>query len=652
MIGLALGLALQIGAAPYAAMPGVDSVPPDPVADSLRAAESRFMIAWRREWMLSSRRRASYLRLASLHCHHDGSWQSGAPNLIRSAQSSRSFCPIWFALDDSLTNDEGDGIDGSLTPESRQKMRAERERLLGQFQQAVSRNPSNPWLVGQLVRLAVDQDWMPVARAAARDCSAARAWCLLLDGYANHAAGRIAAADSAFQRAAAAMNPAERCGWTSIAMVLDARARGAYERLDCAQRDSVNASFWWLADPLYIEPGNARRAEHYARKVLVALHAGLTHDERWDWRPRYGGDALATMIIRYGWPSSLYWAGFREDGGHFEWLGFRDSAVNVAPEYALPRFSTTPPWRAVLDPSTLTTADWSGFAPRQGYGAIEWENDAWPVEHSRRASGPVLDLPEQMVMFRRDNDALLAIAFDLPQRFFRPGTSTQYDAAIIAARDPSDRWVPSRTSIVIDGRGTTVLMSPLAARAQIISAELAPADGATGLAARVRRAVQPPPPLSVLPAGETAISAPLFFRPDTDGDPPTTAAAAITRMLGSLTITEPRVGVYWETYGIAPGDTVDVAIRIGNREHRGFLRRLGATLGVVDAESGGIGIRWREPRIGRRDGLTWAGDIPIQARSLVFDVSRLRPGRYTVEVSVARAGATPVVSEREIVIAR
>jgi hypothetical protein len=652
MIGLALGLALQIGAAPYAAMPGVDSVPSDAIADSLRSAESRFMSAWRREWMLSSRRRASYQRLASLHCHHDGSWESGAPNLIRSARSSRSFCPIWYALDDSLTNDEADGIDGSLMPESRRKMRAERERLIAGFQQAVAQNPANPWLVGQLVRLAVDQDWMPVAREAASRCAAAKPWCLLLDGYANYSAGRIAPADSAFQRATAAMEPTERCKWTSIALLLEQRARAAYERLGCTQRDSIDASFWWLADPLYIEPGNARRAEHYARKVLVVLHAGLTHDERWDWRPRNGGDALATMIVRYGWPSSLYWAGLLEDGGHFEWLGFRDNAVNVAPEYALPRFSMTPPWRVVLDPSTLTKDDWSAFAPRQGYGGIEWENDSWPVEHSRRTSGPVLDLAEQTVILRRDNDALLAIAFDLPQRFFRPGTSTQYDAAIIAARDPSERWVPSRTSIVIDGKGTTVLMSPLTPRAQIISAELAPADGATGLAARARRAVQPPPPLSVLPAGEIAISEPLFFRPDTDGDPPTTAPAAITRMLGSLTMSESRVGVYWETYGVAPGDTVDVSIRIGSRTRPGLLRRLGASLGVVETDGSGIAIGWREPRLGRREGLTWAGDVPIQARSIVFDVTRLKPGAYSVEVSVSRGGAAPVKSRREIVISR
>ena len=51
--------------------------------------------------------------------------------------------------------------------------------------------------------------------------------------------------------------------------------------------------------------------------------------------PVHARDALAAMIIRYGWPSNLYWAGFYEDGGHFDWLGFRDDAINVAPEYKL-----------------------------------------------------------------------------------------------------------------------------------------------------------------------------------------------------------------------------------------------------------------------------------------------------------------------------
>jgi hypothetical protein len=72
----------------------------------------------------------------------------------------------------------------------------------------------------------------------------------------------------------------------------------------------------------------------------------------------------------------------------------------------------------------------------------------------------------------------------------------------------------------------------------------------------------------------------------------------------------------------------------------------------VNAEGGEIGVTWREPRIGQREGLSWAGDVPIQARSLVFDVSRLRNGTYYVELTVARRGAAPAITRREVTIAR
>jgi hypothetical protein len=65
-----------------------------------------------------------------------------------------------------------------------------------------------------------------------------------------------------------------------------------------------------------------------------------------------------------------------------------------------------------------------------------------------------------------------------------------------------------------------------------------------------------------------------------------------------------------------------------------------------------MSVSWREPRIGQREGLTWAGDVPIQARSVVFDISRLRNGRYTVEITIARAGVPAVSARREITIAR
>src|SRR6185295_19102623 len=103
-----------------------------------------------------------------------------------------------------------------------------------------------------------------------------------------------------------------------------------------------------------------------------------------------------------------------------------------------------------------------------------------------------------------------------------------------------------------------------------ISAELAPADGAPGLAVRVRRAVHPPWPLSVMQAGEVAISDPLFYRPGDAVDPPANAPEAVAKMFGSLALSDKRVGVFWEMYGVAPGDTVDVSLHLTGLDKAGL----------------------------------------------------------------------------------
>jgi hypothetical protein len=48
----------------------------------------------------------------------------------------------------------------------------------------------------------------------------------------------------------------------------------------------------------------------------------------------------------------------------------------------------------------------------------------------------------------------------------------------------------------------------------------------------------------------------------------------------------------------------------------------------------------------------WAGDVPIQSRGVVLDVSRLRAGRYTVEVTVTRLGGTAVTTRRDVSFGR
>ena len=94
-------------------------------------------------------------------------------------------------------------------------------------------------------------------------------------------------------------------------------------------------------------------------------------------------------------------------------------------------------------------------------------------------------------------------------------------------------------------------------------------------------------------------------------------------MYGSTAFRSSRVGIYWETYGVAVGDTVDVAVSIdkpGNAP--GLLRRLLGRVGMGDVSGGGVSVRWREPAEGRRV-TTIAGPVPIQGRSITLGLGQL-----------------------------
>jgi hypothetical protein len=153
-------------------------------------------------------------------------------------------------------------------------------------------------------------------------------------------------------------------------------------------------------------------------------------------------------------------------------------------------------------------------------------------------------------------------------------------------------------------------------------------------------------------AGEIAISPPVLLRAPADGQTPeTNPAEALDLMFGSTVFsTMGRVGVYWETYGVDKGDTVDVTLRVAPlRAPQGLLHRLGARLGIVASDPGGIAVTWREPSP-ERAVTTFPGAHPIQARNVTLDLSRLAPGDYTLAVSVARPAGVPVSAVRDFTI--
>ncbi len=334
---LAAVVALPQGNPGRAAKPGAAVDPRDTVALFRRAgdAERSLLAQWYAAWRASETKRALNTderlakglrkpellisvnpRQSDLSCALDDltyvpdhAWGL-EPKLrrIASINTPLGVCPNWLPPIDGYFGppkvpDERLGIDGALDPELRQAIADVRRDVIALMDSAVVAMPGNTTVVGQLVRLLVDQGELPRAWKAVRECKALEYWCGALAGYVLAQRGEIRSADSAYATSAAWLREEDRCTWTDASALLDSAARDAYIAMPCPQRLAFDRRLWWLADPLWSVPGNDRRAEQATRQLTVIVHAATQRDERYNWTAPFGGDALEQAIKRYGWPT-------------------------------------------------------------------------------------------------------------------------------------------------------------------------------------------------------------------------------------------------------------------------------------------------------------------------------------------------------------
>jgi hypothetical protein len=151
--------------------------------------------------------------------------------------------------------------------------------------------------------------------------------------------------------------------------------------------------------------------------------------------------------------------------------------------------------------------------------------------------------------------------------------------------------------------------------------------------------------------GELAISDPVLLLPPADGtDLPTATESILGRMAGSTRLQKgARVGVYWETYGFAATDSVEVAVWIERHTPQGILRRFGNALTITTDLNTPVAQSWTESQLGRNAQLI-PGAVPIIGRSIVLDASNLPGGEYWLDVVVRKSGSEPVRSRRSFIV--
>ncbi|MBI2407278.1 MAG: hypothetical protein HYV19_03105 [Gemmatimonadetes bacterium] len=648
---LPLLLALQVVAAP-------DPAAPDARADSavrtrVDSAIVRFQRQWRDAWEESQAQllpqeandwpTERQVRLLALHCHFVATSPRLGPHLIVGTVAAQAACPMWIPDGALAMRDERRGIDGALTTTRRWRVRDLRHTLRQMLDSAAARLPGDEWIAAQRLRFAIDDGDKEGAVQAAAACSRNEGYCALLRAHVLYRAGLTASADSAFLDALSRMPEEERCAWRDVSVLLPAELRRQYGSTPCDERDEFEAQFWMLSDPLWSEPGNERRAEQMSRKVLVTQLAPLGEDEHQRWRPTKGGEAVAESLLRYGWPTQFYWAGNAVDEAHGNWL-LKSAGVDTAPpyvvrEYSRDRLHTVPAARALLAPMTAIADDWT-------LNGAASDNRWWPVEHFARDAGRIQQLPDgQRAMLRRAAGSRFAFAVDLDTALRAHLAKNGVQATLFEAHLPDSVQALERSAVRI--QRALVVDHLFAEGPALVGVEL-PGDQGRA-AARTRFSVEIAPALSA-GDGERDVSQPVFVDPPPDGGG-LGADAAIARMLGSTTLSRlRRIGIYWEAYGFASSDTVEIALALSREGKPGMFERVVSGFGLWGEEGGRADVQWTELPGSGRTLTQMEGDVSVQMRSVSLDLRRQRAGRYRLDVSMKTPGGSAVVRSRALTL--
>lgn len=617
---------------------------------SVDSATRAFQQEWADAWMASQSSHPlvtshEYVRDAdergiAVHCHWDLMRMWLRRRLIRGTTVAHATCSRFLPPDVTNVEDERRRIDNGIDAKYRWGVSVDRHRLRLFLDSAARQLPRDSYLAGQRVRFALDDGDFEAAVAAGLSCSYEPIRCGLLQGLILYRLGDAARADSTFAAAASLMSPEQRCEWNDVRVLLDVEVRSKYERMSCASRAEFDARLWWLADPLWIEAGNERRAEHFARKVTVELLSPLGDDGRQYFVPRKGGESVIESLVRYGWPSQMYWGGFETDVGHDGYLtahGASTARPYVLREYTRARRLHTLPLPAALDsPFTATRDGWQLSVPDDD---VDW----WPQEHYARDLSAIVALPVgQTVMLRRRDSTRFVWAGELDSATRGLTVDQRRQGALFDSRSVGE--VKRVASFPIRDGGRAVVDVPLAEGTTLLGVEV-PGDSSHA-AARSRYAVDIDAPLSAL-SGSRALSQPLLFDAPVDATRSVATEQAIAHMYASTTFQNARrVGVYWESYGFRPTDTLDLSIRITREDRPSVLSRAIRVLGIGQSGGNEVTIRWRELPANSRAIDQLEGDVHVQMRSTVVEISRLPHGSYVLQLAVNRPGEPAVSSER------
>jgi hypothetical protein len=559
---------------------------PEPILEPVGVPGDR--AAWRTEARDSARAfaavRTAQSRFESVRRNHlPWTWSGGGG---RCDERIGRFC-LWHTDGESKWEPPPDPV----------PVQDARASLIARLDTAAAVVPGDPWIAGQRVRYLLEAERADEAVAAARACrGASDGWCDALLGYALHQRGDYAAAENAFDAALRRMPERERERWTDISWLLEPDGLRVYRRLEGEARAEFEATFWWLADPFHMLPGNDRRSEHFARQVFDRMQHRAQGTEGISW-----GDDLREILTRYGAPAG--------------WERMRSSSPARDRDGILTRYPRggrhfDPPPRFVEDPFAIPQDGWdlNPTVSRSGYAPAY--------------ASPVDELEYQIVTYRRADSLVVVAAVIPPQDSL--GVRHESEVAMVLW---TDRTAPP---LVVRGRAgaePAVLTAMVGTEPVLVSLEAMSRESRRGARQRFGLALGPPP------AHGLSVSDLLLL----DGAEAASLEDAAGRALAGHRVRPgQRIGLFWEIYGLSRADLpVAVDIRI-LPERQGLLRRAAVRIGLARDRSP-LAVRWREAP-------TEPGEV--HPRSVVIEVPRVPDGMYRLSVDLTPSGRETIRLER------
>ncbi|MBK6489249.1 MAG: hypothetical protein IPF98_20900 [Gemmatimonadetes bacterium] len=496
-------------------------------------------------------------------------------------------------------------------PEEPSTIAEARNTLVSMLDSAYAEFPDDRWTSGQLVRYMTESGRTSDAVRAADRCQVGGWWCPALQGFALHEAGRFASADSAWDRALALMNEAQRCEWRDLKLVLDFQLLRDYRESDCARRETLERRVWWLAQPMLSLQGNDARSEFLSRRLYTvfvedapSVYAmGFDDDER-------------ELLLRYGWPRA--WS------QHEVYVQGRGSQRVITGHEPSPAPPMLPVAATVRNPALSDSLGWRG----KGLPGVRAR---YAPEVARR----LLPLMHQSAIFRRGDSAMVVMAYDArgDKALAAAAESGELTAALVLTKgEEADATIVRLPTPGVQGTITArTSWGPM-----LMSAEVATRKAKT--LARARYGMR----ASDSPGSRVSISDLLLFEPY-DGMPRTLEDVLPHASASQVMREGSKVGIYWETYNTNPGgEGIQVAITVAPEEQEsgGWLQRgLTALKLVREAQPVSVGLSDVSTR-----------GLGYTPRAVVVDLATLKPGRYLMQLEITAEGTIPVRGERVLMV--